>query len=280
MEKLNPMQPIEKILFPIDFSESTRAMAPFADRAAALFGAQITLVHVIDPRALDLSEQMELAIRPMREVLEDHRATQTERLENFSNLPALKKAPRLLLEGDPSAVITSFARDHNFDLIVMATHSGRFHQRLLGSTTARVINEAVCPVLTNRHAEEVQARPLGHKRWLCAVSLDETSERILEQGRSVALQAAASISVIHVVDSNSNELSASELLKKRLKDHGLDGQGKVATGAIRETLVRSVVAIEADLLIVGRAESDPDSGLMTDLTYAMIRDAPVPVLTL
>jgi universal stress protein A len=60
-------------------------------------------------------------------------------------------AETMLLQGVPFAEIIQFARDGNYDLIVMGTH-GRsgFKHALLGSVTEKVIRKAPCPVLTIR----------------------------------------------------------------------------------------------------------------------------------
>jgi hypothetical protein len=43
------MARIEKILFPVNFSPSCIAMAPYVRRAATLFNAVVSLVHVVGP---------------------------------------------------------------------------------------------------------------------------------------------------------------------------------------------------------------------------------------
>lgn len=43
------MTPIPKILFPVDFSPSCVAMAPFVQRAAAMLAANVTLLYVLEP---------------------------------------------------------------------------------------------------------------------------------------------------------------------------------------------------------------------------------------
>jgi len=40
---------IANILFPVDFSPSSFAMAPYVKRAATLSGAKVSLIHVFDP---------------------------------------------------------------------------------------------------------------------------------------------------------------------------------------------------------------------------------------
>ena len=62
---------IQKILFPVNFSPSCIAMAPYVLRAATLFNAVVSLVHVVDPAELDLFEQYELYVRPVADILED-----------------------------------------------------------------------------------------------------------------------------------------------------------------------------------------------------------------
>jgi hypothetical protein len=42
----------------------------------------------------------------------------------------------------------------------MPTHTGTFRRMLLGSTTAKVLNDADCLVLTSTHAETIAPRPL------------------------------------------------------------------------------------------------------------------------
>ena len=51
--------------------------------------------------------------------------------------------------------VAELARIGGFDLIIMPTHAGRFRRMLLGSTTAKVLNDADCPVMTTQHAEAV-----------------------------------------------------------------------------------------------------------------------------
>src|SRR6202451_3322568 len=103
-----------------------------------------------------------------------------ERLDSFlaAEFPAAE-CPRILASGDAATEIARVARVDRFDLIIMPTHSGIFRQMLLGSTTAKVINDAACPVLTSRHAETIAPRPLEHREWLCASGLRSNSQRVL-----------------------------------------------------------------------------------------------------
>jgi nucleotide-binding universal stress UspA family protein len=74
------MSSIASILYPVDFSPSCVAMAAYVKRAAALLGARVSLVHVIDPTGYS---GMQLYVRPISEVLEEYLSTGRERLDSF-----------------------------------------------------------------------------------------------------------------------------------------------------------------------------------------------------
>jgi len=71
---------IRKILFPVDFSPSCTAMAAYVQRAAALCGATVSLVHVCD---LASHSGFELYARPGNEIAEEHWNVAREKLEQF-----------------------------------------------------------------------------------------------------------------------------------------------------------------------------------------------------
>jgi len=71
---------IRKILFPVDFSPSCTAMAAYVQRAAALCGATVSLIHVCD---LASHSGFELYTRPGNEIAEEHWNVAREKLEQF-----------------------------------------------------------------------------------------------------------------------------------------------------------------------------------------------------
>ena len=66
--RIEPMRTIQNILFPVDFSPSCAAMAAFVKRAASIFGAGVTLVHIFD---LYSHDAFQLYVRPPSEVAEE-----------------------------------------------------------------------------------------------------------------------------------------------------------------------------------------------------------------
>jgi hypothetical protein len=92
------MAVIGNILYPVDFSPSCVAMAAYVKRAAILFGARVSLIHVFDPASYN---GFELYVRPTPEISEEHRNIGRNRLALFlrSEFP-VAQCPRILASGD------------------------------------------------------------------------------------------------------------------------------------------------------------------------------------
>jgi len=287
------MSSIASILYPVDFSPSCIAMAPYVKRAAALLEARVSLVHVVDPTGYN---GLQLYVRPISEVSEEHLAIGRDRLDSFltAEFPTAE-FPRILTSGDAATEIARVAREDRFDLIIMPTHSGIFRQMLLGSTTAKVINDADCPILTSRHAQTIAPRPLEHREWLCAIGLSSNSERVLRFASQVAAQAHGKLSIIHAVQAGETDLPIQLDLREEIRSAekreanrriadlqqiiGVDAPVRIAVGQVKEALLEAAREADADALIIGRSHQPGAHGRMRDLTYAMVRDSPFPVLS-
>src|SRR2546429_3698591 len=92
------MSTIQNILFPVDFSPSCVAMAPYVKTAATILGARVTLVYVFDLYSRDA---VQLYVRPLSEVAEEQQGLARDKLNSFlkSEFP-LEEYPRILLSGD------------------------------------------------------------------------------------------------------------------------------------------------------------------------------------
>ena len=283
---------IQKILFPVDFSRPCTAMAAYVKRAASIFGAKATLLYVLQPSA----SGFELLSRPMREVEADLIQVAEQKLGSYleSELP-VKDFPRLLLIGDPAARIAEAVSGQGFDLIVMPTYSGVFRRMLLGSTTAKTLNDVDCPVLTTQHVETIPPRPLEHREWVCALGLQPDSERVLRYANEMAKAVHANLTLVHAIPAPKHGLPVQLDLEERLESAekeaakrrmaelqqavGSNARVVVAMGPVRDVLVEAVRRLKADALIIGRSPQPGSKGRLRDLTYAMVRDAPCPVLS-
>jgi nucleotide-binding universal stress UspA family protein len=284
---------IANILFPVDFSPSSVAMASYVKRTATLFGARVSLIHVVD---LVSHNGLEMYVRPAPEISEEHLSIGRERLDSFltAKFP-VAECPRILGSGDPATEIAQTAANGRFDLIIMPTHSGMFRQMLLGSTTAKVLNDADCPVLTSQHAETFSPRPLEHRQLLCAIGLGSNSERVLRFAARLAQESQGKLTIIHAMHSRQPALpvelgleeefesaeksEALRRIRELQRTVGSDAQVYIQRGSVKKAILEAAGKSDADVLMIGRGPRSGADGRMRDLTYAIIRDSPFPVLS-
>ena len=139
-----------RILVPTDFSRNAEEALRFAVPLARQLGGKITLLHSIDWQVNPQMRSAPGVIDTINKVAKD---AAEHRLESL----ARTKVPQELLEktivefGPAQVGIPEAARELKIDLIVISTRGHTGLQRiLLGSTTARVVRHASCPVLTVR----------------------------------------------------------------------------------------------------------------------------------
>ena len=169
-----PKVDVKKILYATDLSENARFAYAYAVSLAELYGAQITLMHVLP----ELSELMDKHILgyidadrwekikaqhfdEAREALigkrQDHLAVR-DVLQQFSENAAESEgvgSDQIIVErGNPVKKIIEHADNEKFDLIVMGTHGhGKLEDAMIGSTARRVVRRSKIPVLVVRLPE-------------------------------------------------------------------------------------------------------------------------------
>ena len=149
----HPALRFKKILAPIDFSPASKNAINYALRFAEEFGADLTLLHVLEPApstnfvaipgATTFCEiDFSTAEKNLRSAVASTRKAKSER-------PSWK-----IRVGVPSHEIVEAAREADVDLIVIATHGYTGWKHFcIGSTAERVVRAAPCPVLVVREKE-------------------------------------------------------------------------------------------------------------------------------
>ena len=173
-----PKIEVKKILYATDLSENARHAFAYALSLANLYGARITLLHVLPEvsefmdshiigyisadrweaiKARHSSEAREALIGKKRDS-----ATVKAVLDQFSE--DAKTGPEgaglitdeiIVEKGNPVEQILKQAEERNCDLIVMGTHGkGTLADAMMGSTARRVLRRSKKPVLVVRLPEE------------------------------------------------------------------------------------------------------------------------------
>src|ERR1700674_1212892 len=133
------MLSLPKIIAPVDFSERSPGAARYAGRRACHFHAELTLLHVIDSGAYEVSAYEFTG--PVVSALPAERRREAEALlANF--LPGEFRnmnVRRIVLSGDPASEIVEFAHSERATLIVIPTHGyGPFRAFFRGAGPARL----------------------------------------------------------------------------------------------------------------------------------------------
>ncbi len=195
---------IKRILCPIDFSDHSRHALDHAVAMARWYDSTITLLHVcsvvtvaayapgtpILPSAVLTPADRDELLASMRRFTED---------EGGGGLPVQLE----ICEGNTVAEILARATAMPSDLIVMGTHGRAGFERLvLGSVTEKVLRKAACPMLSvPRHVKDaVPAPPVLFRNILCALDFSDCSINALNYAMSLAQEADARLTVLHVLD--------------------------------------------------------------------------------
>ncbi|HZL86968.1 MAG TPA: universal stress protein [Pirellulaceae bacterium] len=140
----------DKILVPVDFSESSDAALAWASVLARDTGATLVIIHIETvPLTTGGGEYIYAVPEPPTQEL-------LERLNKIVPKDASIPVVHRLLAGDPADAIIRAAESDDVDLIVMGTHGRRGITRLLmGSVAEAVVRRADCPVLTVKQPAKV-----------------------------------------------------------------------------------------------------------------------------
>jgi len=139
----------KRILVPLDFSLPAQQALRFAREWATIFGAEVYLLHVVEPT----SAVGEFGTVPLGQVQRDIPGKAKAALSELARteLPDSIPVNVIVRKGKAFDQIASVAQSIRADIIVIATHghTGLKHM-LMGSTAERVARHAPCPVLILR----------------------------------------------------------------------------------------------------------------------------------
>ncbi len=288
------MLAIKHILFPLDFSDRSTAAAPFVEAMANRFGAKVTLISVAQP--FDASglgyPSLLLAADTGAMLAELKNRLDGALVKEFSQL----KVDRVADLGDPADVITTFAHQHDVDLVMMSTHGyGTFRSLLLGSVAAKVLHDAKCPVWTAAHGADLPSPDhVKPSVILCAIDSTPRSLPLLKWAAEYSKGLNAELRLIHVVP-GMDSFPASQMnqefeleMKKEARDQitklqrseGVEAHLEVASGNIAELVREEAQRHGAGLVLVGRGVLHETLGRLRSNAYSIIRHAPCPVLSI
>ena len=283
------------ILFPVDFSPRCYAAVPHVKVAAERFGADITLLHVLEAVPM-WAAAGDGAFVPDAD-LSELQADAVSRLTDFaaSGFPGLRPAC-VVEQNEAGQAIVRRAQSSGADLIMMPTHGhGVFRSMLLGSTTSKVLHDATPAVWTAAHLEDTPTPQ--HTAWkniVCAVDLVPESVQLIRMAAQLAGKDGGQASIVHSVPGtqvrpdmyfdmtleNSLKDFASVEIAKMQAEAGTDFPVCLEIGNVSNVVAAAATQNSADLVIIGRGVIHKFAGRLRTHAYAIIRDSPCPVLSI
>jgi nucleotide-binding universal stress UspA family protein len=293
----------EKILCPVDFSESSDRALDYALALARRHGGRVSVMHVL-PTVLADPEIYPYLTEPVL-------ASGEARDRAYGRLGAFVHraladgigAEVVLEDGDVVDEVLEKAKRLEADLIVMGTHGRRgFRRLLLGSVTERVLRQAEAPVLSiSPSAPKPDAEGPPFRRILCPVDFSPSSLA----GLSLALALRpddSEVVVLHVVEFHLppalGEAVAFDVSGLRER-HGLEGRSKLEdlvpaesrahtrlltavleSGSPYQEILKAAEREKSDLVVMGVAgRSSADLAFFGSTANHVVRSAGSPVLT-
>ena len=295
------MVDISRILCAVDFSDVSRHALEHAITIARWYESQLTALHVvvhdyaIPPRLL-------FADYEVTDVYERVVLARTH-LEGFL-MPVDRgdlRIDAMVEHGDPARTILQHASAGECDLVVLGTHGhSGFERLMLGSVAEKVLRKATCPVLTVPPKAQTVAS-LPYARLLCAIDFSPSSLEALRFAFSIAEESNATLTLLHVVDSPSDDalsfgrgealefrgrlqVEASQQLEALIGGDErvwCQPRARVEVGKAYDRIVAVAVEEQTDLIVMGvRGRNPVDLAMFGSTANQVVRSAPCPVLTL
>jgi nucleotide-binding universal stress UspA family protein len=283
------MTKISRILLPVDFSERCLGMVHYARTIAEKYDAEIILLHVMNP----VFVAPEIGMAPAAVIATPNWLIneKSKLIDEFasSDLAGLR-VRRLVYEGIPEAQIAEMAKSDDVQLVIMPTHGyGVLRRFLIGSVTAKVLDDVACPVLTGVHMEKhAYDSKEEFPTIACAIDLKSGSADTLLAAARLAQDFGSKLGVVHISPADLKP-QLEELVTQQLAANNLSfGPGRLACCVESGELVASICGfaerVGAKILTIGRGRSHRAEGVtggrLVTNTYSIIRQSPCPVLSI
>jgi nucleotide-binding universal stress UspA family protein len=296
------MPALTRILCSVDFSDTSRRAVQYAVSLARWHDARLSILHVFAavPAAGAMSGAGATGLPPALTLQHVDRDALLAQLRAFVGAAVPECSPELLLQEAPDvrAEILAEAGAFHVDLIVMGSHGRSGLPRLLlGSVADAVLRQAPCPVLVvSPHASEPTDVPF--KRIICPVDFSPASRCAVNYALTLAQEGDAEITLAHSIDLapelreyamwaridvDAIRAVALQRLRDLVPESARDCctvRTELAEGRPHRDVLRLASERHADVIVMGaHGRGAVDRLVFGSNTYAVIRDAVCPVLT-
>jgi nucleotide-binding universal stress UspA family protein len=187
---------IDRILVPLDDSEQARAAYGFALDLASRVGAEILIVHSVEPPTV-LYDRPEFA-EVLVDVTRQGEAQWQERLGQLAAEAGDVKVRSEAVVGPAAPLLLELIEREKPDLVISGSHGVSGIKMMLGSVSRRLLAHSASPLLLFR--EPPPAVTAGVPQIVVAVDDSPHSARALALAERFAEAFEANLHLVHVID--------------------------------------------------------------------------------
>ncbi len=270
------------ILCPTDFSKNATNAIRYAAALADGISARLIIMHVYDKPVM-------FSNAPLTRIAHASEQIKINAEKKINKLIGqLKKSHKnvnyemLLKDGLAAEKLLSVAGKLSVDLIVMgATGTSKIGRLLIGSTTARIIRDAPCPVLSIPRNASFK----GISKIVFATDLNEDNISSATMISLFAKKFDAEISFVfvddkHLLHSDAQISSMTQRIRKRVKYPKISGYISKNT-SVTKGIEYFLKKKPADILVMfTHARHFPESMFNSSITKMMSHQASIPLLAM
>jgi universal stress protein A len=145
------MYDYRRIMLAVDLTEESNIVSQRALRLAAVFDAELHIVHVIEPLSLAYGGDIPMDLSTVQDQIHDQARSH---LAEFAATLGIPPERQHLIFGRPESEIQRTAEAAGADVIVVGSHGRHGLALLLGSTANGVLHGASCDVLAVRVGQQ------------------------------------------------------------------------------------------------------------------------------
>lgn len=275
---------IQKILIPVDFSETSLTALEHAGYVAQTCNAELVLLHVVERHWEQFSIiQPELVVP----IPSDFNETIRKRLDEVGATITSKYGSRvksIVTDGNIFSEVLLVSKSEKIDLVVMGTHGTKgFVEFFIGSNTYKVVTESECPVLS----VQSKANTPGFRNILLPIDNSTHSRQKVTHAVVMAKQCGATINVLGLHDfSDASDVRKFEMkldqVEEFIKKNGLTCTRKTLEGTNQARVTYDhAKAIGADLIMIMTDQDENITGrLMGTYAQQIVNHSKIPVMSI
>jgi nucleotide-binding universal stress UspA family protein len=280
MKSFNP----QKILIPIDFSETSFIAIEHGAFTAQVFKAELVLLHVVEKHW----EKFSVVAPELRvEAPTDLVNSIERRLEEVASDIRSKygvKSTCITSDGNIFTEILAVSKENKVDLIVMGTHgTSGIVEFFAGSNTYKIVTESACPVISVRaHSTKV-----GFQNIVLPIDDSAHSRQKVNHAIVLAKHFAAKLHILGLADSDdADELRRFEIklngIEEYIKKCNISSSRKTINGGNQAKVAYDYAkSVNGDLIVIMTDQDENITGrLLGTFAQQVINHSKIPVLSI